>query len=163
MFTKEDYRSYFDGIAVTERSMIYQAKDIIVSLKDPVIINSLNGVMEDEIRHYSLVMSIINRLLPESEVEKRIFIRRHSLGTARLKLRDGREFSAYCIDISERGICIEHNNVLPEDESFEIWVDFFDGSGPIHRDSGLIKWSVEIGQVSQITSINYRSGLERMP
>lgn len=160
MFTKEDYKAYFDEVAMMERAMIYQAEELIASVKDPVITNPLNSIANDEIRHYSVVMTIIDRMLLKDEIEKREFQREHLLGAVRLKFSGGKEFSAYCVNISEKGICVEYEDSLPENGEFEVWVDFFDGAPSVHRTRGFIKWSVKVRNISYIAGINYRSGLE---
>lgn len=159
MFTKEDYKVYFEEIAMTELMMICRAQEIISSVKDPSVINPLKGIVDDEVRHYLAVMGMIDKVLLKLQIDQGTIKREFFLGDARLKsIISKREFSGYCVKVLEKAICVECPDALPENEEFEIWVNFYDGSASIHIPRGSIKWSVKVRQISCIAGIGRETG-----
>jgi len=159
MFTKEDYKVYFEEIAMTELMMICRAQEIISSIKDPSVVNPLKGIVDDEVRHYSAVIGMIDKTVLKLQIDKGTIKRKYLLGDARLKsIVNNREFTAYCVNVLEKAVCVESKDALPENEEFELWVDFYDGSKPIHIPRGSVKWSVKAGQISYIAGIRREAG-----
>ena len=159
MFTKEDYRQYFEEIALTERAMVYQLEDVINSIEDTDIIKPLETIGMDEIRHYGLMMQLFDNILLKNEMEKRQFQREHALGKVMIKdLADNRTIEAYCINVSSRGLCLEFQESLNKDHTYAIRVDFYDGREPMECE-GCIKWSVQINPAFHMAGVFFRAGI----
>ena len=159
MFSKEDYKEYFQQIAALERAMIFNMFDVMTLLDDEKIKNSLIKVANDEKRHYLYIKQVFDSILFKGDTEKREFLRNHSLGKARIKLEGSTDsFDGYCINISEGGICVESAHYLNPGNSVELWVDFFDGRQAQHYRGRLI-WCAKIKNDLYIQKVRYQAGL----
>ncbi|MDO8663087.1 MAG: PilZ domain-containing protein [Candidatus Omnitrophota bacterium] len=159
MFSKDDYKEYFQQIAGVERLMIYNVQDLLILLDDQELKYTLRNVASDESRHYGYIKEIFDSILFQDEAEKRRFIRIHSLGRVKIKIKGKDGFiEAYCVNISPGGICIESNQKINPQDTLELWVDFFNGREPGHH-FGTLLWRAEIGADLQIESIRYQAGV----
>lgn len=159
MFTKEDYKKYFEQIAGIERLMICLVRDMLLLVEDEELRGTLSRIAGDEVRHYEYIKHLFDSLLLGDEQDKRQFVRRHSLGKVKIKVV-GKDifFDAYCANISQSGIGIEFTpKEIPEGD-LELWVEFFDKQEPQHH-FGRIAWSVQIDQELSIGKIDYKSGI----
>lgn len=160
MFTKEDYKKYFEQIAGIERLMICFVRDMLLLVEDEELRGTLNRIAGDEVRHYEYVKQLFDTLLLGDEQDKRQFVRRHSLGKVKIKVV-GKDivFDAYCANISQSGIGIEFTpEEIPEGD-LELWIEFFDKQEPQHH-FGRIVWSVQIDPELRMGKINYKGGVE---
>ena len=160
MFTKEDYKEYFEQIASLERKMIYGLEDIFLSLDDEETRRTLNVVAADEKNHYVMVRHIFDSLLLENETEKRKFLREHSLGVVRIKsLSSGAAFDAYCVNISEGGLCVEFGGAVGTEGEFDLIIELF-GKEELKHCVGKFVWRLDINPKLQIGKVEYKAGIE---
>ena len=160
MFTRDDYKQYFEEIALTERAMVYQVEDIISVIDEGQTKNILNVIVSDEIRHYASMMNVLESTLLKTKTQQRAFSREHALGKVKMKcISTGKESDGYCVNVSAGGICIEFAEPLSVQDQYELRVDFYDSTAPMHR-KGAIKWSAKINPTFYMAGISYRAGLE---
>ncbi len=160
MFTKEDYKKYFEQLAGIERLMIYLVRDMLLLIEDEGLKDTLSRIASDEVRHYEYVKQLFDSLLLGGEQDKRQFVRRHSLGRMKIKVV-GKDiiFDAYCANISQTGVCIEFEGGKAPEGDLELWIEFFDKQEPQHH-FGRIVWSAQIDPELSVGKINYKGGLE---
>lgn len=159
MFTKEDYKKYFEQIARLERLMIYLVRDILLLIEDEELRKVLGKIADDEVRHYEYVKQLFDDCLLSTELEKRQFIRSHSLGRVKAKI-SGKDivFDAYCVNISQTGICIEFKGKEVPEGDLELWIEVFDKQEPQHH-FGRIVWSAQIDPELSMGKIDYKAGM----
>jgi len=159
MFSKDDYKEYFEQIAALERFMLYNLQDLLILLDDQELKYTLRNVASDEAKHYGYIKEIFDAVLFQDEAEKRKFLRVHSLGRVKIKVKDKEGLlEAYCVNISPAGICIESNQKINPGDVLELWVDFFDGQEAQHH-FGTLVWRVEIDADLQVERIRYQAGI----
>ncbi len=140
MFTKEDYREYFEAILAKERQMVFNLREIKARVEDANILEILEMIAEDEAKHYSYVRDIFDQVLLEDVAEQRKFVRENFLGTVKMKDQNtGEEIAGRCLNISEGGMCVEVERALKIGDSFEVWIELFDKKGIIHC-LGKLRW-----------------------
>lgn len=59
MFTKEDYQNYFDALREKEKEMMNFMDKAIPLFKDRKVINILNIIKNDEIKHKNLIDELL--------------------------------------------------------------------------------------------------------
>jgi hypothetical protein len=160
MFTKQDYVEYFQQIASVERMMIYRVSDILLEMENMDMRSPLESLLEDEKKHYSIVLGIFDDLLLEDQDDRRKFRREHFLGKVKMKVNDsGENLEGYCVNISEGGICIEFDEHIYPDALVELWIDFFDGRESQHH-VGKLAWSVELPKELQIARVTTKAAID---
>lgn len=63
MFSKDDYREYFEEIARLEDFMAHNVKEILSRLDDEQYKDSLRKVADDEIKHYNYARQVLDSVL----------------------------------------------------------------------------------------------------
>ncbi|MFA5411272.1 MAG: PilZ domain-containing protein [Candidatus Omnitrophota bacterium] len=159
MFTKEDYKKYFDQLARAERMMIYGAHDILSRLNDDSIKAVLENIAQDELRHYTLVRDAMDALLIEGEAEKRKYQRESSFGNIEVK-RTGaaQKTEAWCINIAQDGVCMESNEPFKAGDKIALSIMLYDKEQPIHK-TGVVIWTKETQPNFYISGVEF----ERSP
>ena len=156
MFIEEKYKEYLASVLEKERDMIFSVTDIRDSISDKDIIEPLDRIVNDEVKHYSYMAELFEVFLLKGGVEKRKFRRQHSLGDAWLRdLKSKEEFKARCVNFSEKGMCIECDKPLEIGRSYEVGIDFYDGSDPI-RHVGRLVWYKEVITRLNIGGIEFK-------
>lgn len=144
MFTDQDYQEYFEEIIIKEKEMFYNIRKIIYSINDRNIVRILKSISADESDHFSYIKELSEFLFSKKEGERRKYVRKHALGNIRIKdLSNNLEFSAVFLNFSEGGVCLESEQALILQDSYELWLDVSGMNEPIHR-TGKLVWSFEI-------------------
>lgn len=89
MFTRADYERYFDEIARVERKMIYKSYDLAQELDEPVLVQALRKIGDDEIRHYGLVLKMLRHIDDPARIDQRLEAREYALGTVLMRGPEG--------------------------------------------------------------------------
>lgn len=158
MFTDEDYAAYFDQIARVERKMIHGAYDLVDQLSDPIPVNILKKIGDDEVRHYGYVLKIFSLIGGSREQEKRRASREYCIGTVLLRRSQGRTgegAKAYCVNLTDAGICLECAQVLMPGEECDLEIRLFDKNDTIAR-RGKTIWSKEVEPGLCIAGISFK-------
>lgn len=146
MFTKEDYVTYFDQIARVERKMIHSVYDLLSKLSGPEVARVLEKIGDDEVRHYGYVFKIFPLIGGRRELEKRRVSREYCTGAILLRHfqdRTDEGVKAYCVNLSNEGICLECDRALKPGEEWDLEVRLFDKNDAIVR-HGKTVWSKEV-------------------
>jgi hypothetical protein len=159
MFTKEDPENFFEQLARVQRKMVYGAYELGALIDDPSLAGALKKIGDDEVRHYSSVLRMLEVTKDSSVAEHRREPREYCLGTIQLrsiKSPENEEISARCVNLSTNGICLESAEGLLPGSAWELEIQLFDKDGLMaHR--GRIVWCKEIE-----TGL-YMSGIEFGP
>lgn len=146
MFTRADYERYFDEIARVERKMVYKSYDLCRELDEPVLVQALRKIGDDEIRHYGMVLKMLRHIADPERMEKRFEARDYALGTIAMKGPDGqspREVHAYCVNLSKGGICLECEQELFAGNVWQLEIRSFDGEDVLTRRAKVV-WRKQI-------------------
>ena len=154
IFTKEDYREYFNSIAEKEKEMSFALEKLMEKIKDKKKLIILKSIAEDEARHYAEVKNCFDRVLQKVEVERRGSKRDYKLGYVQIKvLKTNEEFQAKCIDICLTGLKIETEHKLETGNELELEVTFLNTTETYHYHGSLV-W------INQVKPDLYAGGIE---
>lgn len=143
MFTKADYMKYFDQLARVERKMIYRTLDLEREIADPSVKRVLQKIGDDEVRHYGYILKLVHQLEGSEEQGGRRKTREYGLGGVLLHAKTpAQKKRAYCVNMSETGICLEYENDYPLTGEWELAIRLFGNKETIHRRARFI-WSKE--------------------
>lgn len=156
MFTRADYDNYFDQIARVERKMIYRSYELDQELDDEPLKRILKRVGEDEVRHYGFVLQMLRDTGDPGHAEKRRATREYCLGMIQLRDPEGGsgEAKAYCVNLSEAGICLESISELRSGRTLEMVIRLFGGSEAISK-RGKVVWAKEVEPGFYISGIQF--------
>ncbi|HPS20539.1 MAG TPA: hypothetical protein PKY78_06095 [Candidatus Omnitrophota bacterium] len=156
MLSKADYKSYFEQVAVLERSMVCETHDIIAASDDEFVIETAKSVLRDELKHYKLVQMVLGTYIYESLEERKSFARKSSIGDVTVLFPDGSSEKGRCIFLSDERMIAEFDmpvKVCPE--KVKISMIPYDGGAGI--DSLVLNiWTEMIGaEFSDKPSLKY--------
>ncbi|MDD5438789.1 MAG: PilZ domain-containing protein [Candidatus Omnitrophica bacterium] len=128
MFTKKDYREYFEQISVLERGMIYAQYRLKAQTDDTRIISVCDTIIEDEVKHYRYARFILESFFFDDADERRLYQRRFCIGDMTMMAagRD-RPVSARCIDISPAGLGFEGDEPLYPGADITVSMESYNG------------------------------------
>lgn len=155
MFTKEDYKEYFEQIGRLERAMIFIGEDLLQLLEDAKIRSIIDNLVRDESRHYAYIKSIFNSLLLADETDKRKYMREHSLGIVLISNKQG-SVNARCIDISKGGIKIETDQAIYAGDNFKFHISLY-GKKEEEMRSGKLIWVKKIDAGCYVGGVQFTS------
>lgn len=155
MFTKEDYKEYFEQIARCERDMLFAVQDALLLIKDENIRSTIERVARAEVRHYSYIKGICDSLLLTNETEKRQHDRKYLLGTVLIRSSQG-EIRGKCMDISESGVRVECDKSIPVGDNLELHIDLYEEKEKLRR-SGKIVWLKQVNPSCYIGGVQFKS------
>ena len=148
MFTKEDYDNYFEQIARVERKMVYGCYSLGLLTQDPTVSAVLKKIGDDEVRHYGYVLKMLRLTATPGQSENRQERREYYLGAIRLTSRQGQTaggsaIKAYCVNLSETGVCLECAQDLSSVGAFDLEIRLFHNDEVLTR-RGRVVWSKEV-------------------
>jgi len=156
MFTKEDYKKYFDQIARIERTMIYMAHDILSKLEDKSAKEVLRDIGNDELRHYVLVKDALDVFFLSSEAEKRKYQRENLLGEIEVKREiTGVKAEAWCVNISQSGLCMESRQSLRSGDKISLSIKLYSKEEALNK-SGVVVWIKETQSGLYISGVAFQ-------
>jgi hypothetical protein len=162
MFTKNDYRDYFDALSLKTRAMIYNVYDIIYSLKDEKMVTMFKAIARDEMQNYDMIRWISDTLSLEEKaaLEKRRYKRETKFGNVKM-IRVGAytQIKARCMNVSMSGMCIELGEKVEVSDSYEFVVDFYEKEQSVHL-FGRVMWVKQVNPLPHIAGIQYRVGVQ---
>ena len=157
MFTKEDYRDYFQAIVVKKRTTLFKLQELLSRASDENLINALTPVLREQLQHYVFTREIFETILLGSEREKRVFEREHTLGQVRIKSPNADSFvSAHCVDISKGGIGIECEKELSIGDEIEVWINMYGKNVSLHQ-FGKLVWYKKVESGLYIGGVQFKA------
>lgn len=146
MFTSADYEKYFDQIARVERKMIYGSYELGLDREDPAVVRFLKRIGDDEVRHYGYVLKMLKDISNPIHLEHRREYREYCLGIIRLWRVHGEateNVKAYCVNLSQGGICLECDRELFAGEEWNLEIKLF-GQAESKCYQGKVAWSRKV-------------------
>lgn len=155
MFTKENYKEYFDQIARTERMMIYRVHNILPHLDDGSVKTVLEGIAQDELKHYVLVKDALDVFLLEGEAEKRKYQRESSLGNIEVGRKGAdQKTEAWCVNMSQSGVCIESEKPFKQGDRVKLSIKLYNKDESIDKTARIV-WTNQIQPNFYITGAEF--------
>ena len=152
MFTKEDYVEYFGQLAVIEREMIYRVEDDLSLIEDSHIRTLLERVLQDECRHYTAILDIVENILFRKEKKSAVGI--HSLGPAVMRQKES-AVSGYCIHMSKEALYLEFEGLPSFQGDVEVQLTLVGAKVEKRQCFGHVEWSFSITPRISMIKVSY--------
>lgn len=144
MFTKEDYKEYFETVSIKKRGLVFKLQEVISSLSDENIKTKLSQLAKTEMYGYLHMETVMETILCGKEKNMRTTPREYVLGKIKLKNIDNLlEYDVRCINISSGGLGIEFQEEIPSGSKFTLEGFLYNNLMSISK-KGKLMWTKKI-------------------